>query len=166
MIYFSNYSAFKIQVKEKKLKMKLEFINFRYFSEYFWENKELHISLGEYPCIKVELAFERKSIFYIGKYFIPSGILVLVCWSTFLIPARKSLTRIIILTLICFMLYATVRELKKNSPEVDYCTIADVWTVNCFWQIIGAFLQLALGQYLYERRKNKPKISVINSVYS
>lgn len=102
---------------------------------------------GEYSCLKVDLAFQRKFSYYLLTIYIPCDMLVVVSWVSFwldanAIPARVSLGVTTLLTM------ATQTTGINNSlPPVSYTKAIDVWTGVCLTFVFTALLEFALVNY-------------------
>lgn len=84
----------------------------------------LCVYVGEYSCLKVDLAFQRKFSYYLLTIYIPCDMLVVVSWVSFwldanAIPARVSLGVTTLLTM------ATQTTGINNSlPPVSYTKVS------------------------------------------
>ena len=93
--------------------------------------------IGEYSCLKVDLAFQRKFSYYLLTIYIPCDMLVVVSWVSFwldanAIPARVSLGVTTLLTM------ATQTTGINNSlPPVSYTKVSSA--IIKFFSIVMLF---------------------------
>jgi len=58
------------------------------------------------------------------------------------------------------MLSCVSKDIKDNKPELDYCTIIDVWLMTCWLFVIVGYIQYGLVQYFNDKKENDPKVSL------
>ena len=86
---------------------------------------------GAYPCLEVLFMVKRDLSYYLMQYYIPSGMLVGLSWSSFWISVDAVVARVNIGLMIVLALTTQLIEGRKELPRVSYIKAIDVWTSTC-----------------------------------
>ena len=88
-------------------------------------------STGEYSILKVDLNLKRDSGYYLATIFIPTTMLVFVCWLSFSISTKEQLlkTAIPLISLITFVIMHAIWN--RDQPRVSYPKSIDLWLTTC-----------------------------------
>ena len=107
-----------------------------------WISSMIHLFIGEYSCLSVDLVFKRQFSYYLITIYVPGCMLVIVSWVSFwldphAVPARVALGVTTLLTM-----STQTASINSALPPVAYTKAIDVWQVNsrnynsvftCFW---------------------------------
>ena len=102
-----------------------------------------YMALGmNYSVAGFELTLKRKTSFYIVTYYLPSGLLVLLSWISFLVNPEVIPGRMTLLVIILFVLINIFHTIQTNSPKADGTNAIGGWMITCIIFVFGA-----LGEY-------------------
>lgn len=117
-----------------------------------FRNVSTKTNTGEFSFILLNLFFQRWSSYYLKTFYIPSAMLVVVSWFSFLISSKNQLLK----TAICLFSLGTLTLmlaiLEKELPHVHYTKAIDVWTGVCLTFIFAALVESVVVHY---RNRNK-----------
>lgn len=94
---------------------------------------------------KTIIQFERRLLYYIFGYYVPSFLIFILSWISLWIdprsvPARVSLGIITILAMGSFLN-------NTNGPKVAYATAMDIYVITCYVFVFVSLLEYALVHY-------------------
>lgn len=110
---------------------------------------------GQFACIYVEFCLARKFGFYLIYTYLPSVLIIIISWLSFLIdyhavPARISIGLLSILALMTESA-ATLQKL----PRVSYIKAIDVWLFACLAFVVLSLLEFAFVNTIARRTQKK-----------
>lgn len=121
---------------------------------------------GAYPCLEVKFIVRRDISYYLMQFYIPSGMLVLLSWSSFWISIDAVVARVNIGLMIVLALTSQSIEARKELPRVSYIKAIDVWTSTCLVFAFSSLIEFAFVNIRSRRdaRRSKAKTSIAANV--
>ncbi|XP_068247746.1 uncharacterized protein [Palaemon carinicauda] len=106
----------------------VDFIGNRRLLEYEITNVTSEIvKINREMAIKVGLEFKNQYAFYIGNAFIPSGLLIIICYLTFLFDLDDFQDRIMVSLTSLLVLTGLLTQTNQAVPHTAYMKYIDVW---------------------------------------
>ena len=90
---------------------------------------------------------------YLYIYYLPSGLFVVVSWSSFLIPPEVIPGRMALLVTLFLVLINIFNTITNVSPNVEGMTAIASWMIACMFFVFGALLGYAALLYFLLVRK-------------
>lgn len=127
-----------------------------------------NLTIGNISCITAKIFFQREFRYYLFHVFLPSVMLVVLSWVSFVIDVTSVAARVsLCVTTILTMLTSTIGS-QKDLPKVAYLKAIDVWfQVNLLF-VIAALLEYAVihhigikmpsARYYQEARKHEDEL--------
>ena len=97
--------------------------------------------LGNFSLAGFEMVLDRHSSPYIITYYLPSGLLVVVSWISFLIPVNAIPGRMILLVTLFLALVNIFNTVTANTPKAEGPTAIAAWMFSCILFVFGAFIE-------------------------
>jgi len=98
---------------------------------------------GSFPCLEARFDLRRDSGYYTMQYFIPSILLVVVSFGSFVL---RSTTARVSLSLLTALVLMTINSgLQTSLPKVSDIKAIDIWIVVCLSFILGTLIELAIS---------------------
>jgi len=130
------------------LKDSIEFDPAIRIAQFTLEKKEFydcsqHYTAGSFPCLEARFHLKRDSGYYTMQYFLPSILLVVVSFGSFVI---RSTTARVSLSLLTALVLMTINSgLQTTLPKVSDIKAIDIWAVVCLSFILGTMIELAIS---------------------
>ncbi|XP_064118059.1 uncharacterized protein LOC135223524 isoform X2 [Macrobrachium nipponense] len=145
----------------------VEFIGNRRLLEYELTNVSSEIvKINKEMAIKVALEFKNQYAFYIGNAFMPSGLLIIICYLTFVFDLDDFQDRIMVSLTSLLVLAGFLTQTNQSVPHTAYLKFIDVWyaclIILNFTMVIT---QVAVEVFRLQREKkkeNEAKLTVIS----
>ena len=101
---------------------------------------------GNYTTVGLEVLIKRHVTFYVLNYYIPTGLMVIISFASFAIPASHEglLGRIAFLVTLVLVVMGIFNTAKSNLPASDVPNYIEIWIIVCILFILGAFSQTIL----------------------
>ena len=97
--------------------------------------------LGNFSLAGFEMVLDRHASTYIFMYYLPSGLLVVVSWISFLIPVNVIPGRMILLVTAFLVLVNIFNTLTADTPKAEGPTAIVAWMFACILFVFGAFIE-------------------------
>ncbi|KAL5108362.1 Glycine receptor subunit alpha-3 [Taenia crassiceps] len=98
---------------------------------------------GNFTCLNVEFQLSRKFGFYLIYAYLPSLLVVLIAWMSFLIDCEATAARTSLGLLTVLSLITQSAAVLSQLPRVSYIKAIDIWFFTCFSFVVGALLEFA-----------------------
>lgn len=98
---------------------------------------------GSFTCLNVEFKFSRKFGFYLIYAYLPSLLVVLIAWMSFLIDSEATAARTSLGLLTVLSLITQSAAVLSQLPRVSYIKAIDIWFFICLSFVVGALLEFA-----------------------
>ncbi|VDM36376.1 unnamed protein product [Hydatigera taeniaeformis] len=98
---------------------------------------------GKFSCLNVEFVLSRKFGFYLIYAYLPSLLVVLIAWMSFLIDCEATAARTSLGLLTVLSLITQSAAVLSQLPRVSYIKAIDIWFFTCFSFVVGALLEFA-----------------------
>ena len=105
---------------------------------YYW------LDIGNYSLTGFQLKLTRNHMKYLLNYFLPSGLFVVVSWSSFLIPPEIVPGRMTLLVTLFLVLINIFNNITTQSPNTDTMTSVSAWMLSCIMFVFGALAAYAV----------------------
>jgi len=136
---------------------------------FLYDNGEL----GNLSLTGFNVDISRHYSKYLIVYYLPSGLFVLVSWTSFIIPPQVVAGRMGLLITILLCLVNIFNVVNNNSPSVKGVTALSVWVLTCIMFVFSAvmaytfilskniikYIRMKFGRKDQKFRKQKRKIS-------
>lgn len=116
-------------------------------------NKE-YSTTGAFSCMYVEFVLERKFGFYLIYTFMPSILIIIISWMSFLIDFEAVPARISIGLLSVLALITQSAATLSNLPRVSYIKAIDVWLFTCLAFDVLSLVEFAFVNVLARTQQN------------
>lgn len=121
-----------------------------------------YTATGNFTCLNVEFELSRKFGFYLIYAYLPSLLVVLIAWMSFLIDCEATAARTSLGLLTVLSLITQSAAVLSQLPRVSYIKAIDTWFFTCFSFVVGALLEFAFvntaarreARMLGERRRS------------
>ncbi|KAF8571181.1 hypothetical protein P879_00837 [Paragonimus westermani] len=105
-------------------------------------------STGKFSCLEVEFRLRRRFGFYLIYAYLPSMLIVIIAWVSFLldpsaVPARVSIGLLCVLALI-----TQSAAILTQLPRVSYVKAMDIWVFVCLAFVVSSLLEFAAANTL------------------
>lgn len=117
-------------------------------------NKE-YSTTGAFSCMYVEFVLERKFGFYLIYTYVPSVLIIIISWMSFLIDFEAVPARISIGLLSVLALITQSAATLANLPRVSYIKAIDVWLFTCLAFDVLSLVEFAFVNVLARTQQNK-----------
>ena len=100
--------------------------------------------LGNFSLAGFEMTLKRRVSSYIVGYYMPSGIIIVLSWMSFLMPINHGIarmSRMIFLILLLFFLLIISIIVTINAPKGKQLTKIEEWVLGCVIFICGLILE-------------------------
>ena len=97
---------------------------------------------GNYSMYGVEILLQRSITPYLLSYFLPSTLLAIISWLSFLVP--QVLLRLCLQLLIIIILLNMVSITRSSAPPSNNINALDIWLLGCLLLMIISILELIL----------------------
>ena len=117
---------------------------------YIWLN------IGNYSLTGFEMKLQRHYMKYLFNYYLPSGLFVIVSWSSFLIPPEIVPGRMTLLVTLFLVLINIFNNITITSPNTETMTALSAWMIACILFVFGALAAYAgilFAKYTITRSK-------------
>ena len=104
---------------------------------YIWLN------IGNYSLTGFEMKLTRNYMKYLFNYYLPSGLFVIVSWSSFLIPPEIVPGRMTLLVTLFLVLINIFNNITITSPNTETMTALSAWMIACILFVFGALASYA-----------------------
>ena len=104
---------------------------------YIWLN------IGNYSLTGFEMKLQRHYMKYLFNYYLPSGLFVIVSWSSFLIPPEIVPGRMTLLVTLFLVLINIFNNITITSPNTETMTALSAWMIACILFVFGALASYA-----------------------
>lgn len=109
---------------------------------------------GNYSITGFEMKMTRNVAKYLYIYYLPSGLFVVVSWSSFLIPPEVVPGRMALLVTLFLVLINIFNTITNVSPNVEGMTAISSWMIACILFVSAALTGYAgLLYFLQVKRK-------------
>ncbi|VDD80988.1 unnamed protein product [Mesocestoides corti] len=98
---------------------------------------------GNFTCLNVEFKLGRKFGFYMIYAYLPSLLVVLIAWMSFLIDCDATAARTSLGLLTVISLITQSAAVLAQLPRVSYIKAIDIWFFVCFSFVVSALLEFA-----------------------
>lgn len=98
---------------------------------------------GNFSLAGFELVLNRHKASYIAAYYLPSGVVVVLSWSSFLLPPASC--RPVLLTLLLLLLTTISLSAAENTPKARVeggLTALQAWVMACLAFVFAAFVEM------------------------
>merc|ERR1711953_665479 len=99
---------------------------------------------GNYSVAGFKLYMERKMTHYVITYYLPSGLFVVVSFTSFLIPSDDIQGRMALLVTLFLILVNIFNTTTTNSPKADGLNAMQSWVICCIFFVFGALFEYAI----------------------
>nr|QQY02601.1 glutamate-gated chloride channel alpha [Cryptocotyle lingua] len=108
-------------------------------------------STGEFSCLELEFQLRRRFGFYLIFAYLPSMLIVIIAWVSFLldpsaVPARVSIGLLCVLSLITHS-----AALLTQLPRISYIKAMDLWVFACLTFVVSSLLEFAAANTIARR---------------
>ncbi|XP_050690862.1 glycine receptor subunit alpha-2-like [Eriocheir sinensis] len=110
------------------------------------------------PCLRVYLVLRRHSFIHVLGSYVPSGLFVLVGWTSFFWPAEVVPGRTVLVITSLLTITSMYTGIRQTSPTTSYVKAIDVWMLMCILLTTLPLLQYAL---ILSWRKKMNEVNVI-----
>ena len=93
---------------------------------------------GNYSITGFEMELKRNSLKYLINYYLPSGLFVIVSWTSFLIPPEMVPGRMTLLVTLFLVLINIFNTITISSPNVEGLSSITAWIISCILFVFGA----------------------------
>lgn len=121
---------------------------------------------GLFSGLKMELNFQRRSIYYLIQIYVPSAMIVVLSWISFWIdnqsiPARTALgiTTVLAMTTLLF-------GVQSSLPSVPYIKAVDLFMIVSFAAVFVALVEFAVVNYTSMREKEQKESRATKNKYT
>jgi hypothetical protein len=98
-------------------------------------------ALGNYSLAGFEMVLRRHVSTYIITYYLPSGLVVIASWISFLIPNDVVTGRTTLLVTLFLVLAVIFNSVKTNTPRAKGFTAIEAWMLACMLFVFGAIVE-------------------------
>ncbi|EUB59228.1 Glycine receptor subunit alphaZ1 [Echinococcus granulosus] len=98
---------------------------------------------GSFTCLNVAFQLSRKFGFYLIYAYLPSLLVVLIAWMSFLIDFEATAARTSLGLLTVLSLITQSAAVLSQLPRVSYIKAIDIWFFTCFSFVVGALLEFS-----------------------
>ncbi|XP_045114835.1 glutamate-gated chloride channel alpha-like [Portunus trituberculatus] len=96
------------------------------------------------PCLRVHLVLRRHSFIHVMSSYVPSGLFVVVGWTSFFWPAEVVPGRTVLVITSLLTITSMYTGIRQTSPTTSYVKALDVWMLMCILLTTVPLLQYAL----------------------
>ncbi|VDK41954.1 unnamed protein product [Taenia asiatica] len=98
---------------------------------------------GNFTCLNVEFQLSRKFGFSLIYAYLPSLLVALIAWMSFLIEYEATAARTSLCLLTVLSLITQSAAVLSQLPRIPYIKAISVWFFTCFSFVVGALLEFA-----------------------
>ena len=120
------------------------------------DDKTVDLDSGSYSVCGFQINLQRKTQQFIIQHHIPTFIIVLVSWVSFLISPKIIPARMALLVTVFLCLTNLFDGVKDNAPASAQLNAIDIYVVSCFFFVFAALMEYAIVLTLL-KKLNKPK---------
>lgn len=99
---------------------------------------------GRFACLYVQFLLERKFAFYLTYTYLPSALILVISWLSFLLDSKAVPARISIGLLSVLALMTQSAATLQQLPRVSYIKAIDVWLFACLAFVVLSLLEFAV----------------------
>lgn len=121
------------------------------------ERTYVWLDIGNFSLTGFKVQLTRNYMKYVFNYFLPSGLFVVVSWSSFLIPPENVPGRMTLLVTLFLVLINIFNNITTQSPNTETMTSISAWMLSCIFFVFGALAVYAVILFLIYM-KGKAKI--------
>lgn len=107
-----------------------------------------YATTGSFSCMYVEFELQRKFGFYLIYTYVPSVLIIIISWVSFLIDFEAVAARISIGLLSVLALITQSAAALQNLPRVSYIKAIDVWLFACLAFDVFSLVEFAFVNVL------------------
>ncbi|KAA0191210.1 Glutamate-gated chloride channel subunit 3 [Fasciolopsis buskii] len=124
-------------------------------------------STGRFSCLEVKFDLQRRFGFYLIYAYLPSMLIVVIAWVSFLldpsaVPGRVSIGLLCVLALI-----TQSAAILTQLPRVSYVKAIDIWVFICLAFVVSSLLEFAAANTTSRRQTKRQQLMDVteNSLY-
>lgn len=105
---------------------------------------------GRYSCIRAEFHFKRDWLFFVTRYYVPTGVIVMLSWLVFWLTPKHAIAARVGIGLFCtaalLAFYGAISYMIL--PSRTSATALDIWSWICLAFIVLSLLETVLAHVL------------------
>ncbi|XP_050695704.1 gamma-aminobutyric acid receptor subunit rho-3-like [Eriocheir sinensis] len=124
--------------------------------------RDANNSQGAFPLVQMEVVLSRKVSYYLLNTYLPSALVVMVSWLSFLVPPRAVPGRMTLTITSLLTLVSMFNAARAESPKVSYAKAVDVWMLCCITLVFTVLVEYTVVTRLIHitpRSKVKPQVT-------
>nr|CDS32427.1 Cys loop ligand gated ion channel subunit [Hymenolepis microstoma] len=98
---------------------------------------------GSFTCLNIDFTLSRKFGFYLLYAYLPSLLVVMIAWMSFMIDSEATAARTSLGLLTVLSLMTQSAAVLSQLPRVSYIKAIDTWFFICFTFVVGTLLEFA-----------------------
>ncbi|CAL4175541.1 unnamed protein product, partial [Meganyctiphanes norvegica] len=88
-----------------------------------------YLDFGNFSCLSIVISLENLSGFYISSTYIPTFLMVIICYSTFYFDIEDFNDRIMVSLTALLVLATLFTQITGTTPKTAYLKLLDIWFV-------------------------------------
>ncbi|KAK4473851.1 hypothetical protein MN116_003183 [Schistosoma mekongi] len=119
---------------------------------------------GQFSCIEAVFHLKRRFGFYLIYAYLPSLLLVIIAWLSFLVDYEAVPARISVGLLCVLALITQSAAILTQVPRVSYVKGIDIWLFVCLAFVVSSLLEFAVTNSLARKRSKLKGLNVMNYI--
>ena len=116
---------------------------------------------GAFPCLEIKFVLQRDIGYYLMWVYLPSSLIVVLSWASFLINIEKVAKRVSIGLVIILTMTTWNTGIQGSLPRVSYIKSIDIWLSSCFTFIFASLVEVGI---VHVMSQNTKKSSMLTSL--
>lgn len=118
---------------------------------------------GSFTCLNIDFRLSRKFGFYLLYAYLPSLLVVMIAWMSFMIDSGATAARTSLGLLTVLSLITQSAAVLSQLPRVSYIKAIDTWFFICFSFVVGALLEFAFVNTTIRREAKQRKMTKLST---
>ncbi len=117
---------------------------------------------GAFPCLEIKFLLQRDIGYYLMWVYLPSSLIVVLSWASFLINIEKVAKRVSVGLVIILTMTTWNTGIQSSLPHVSYIKSIDIWLSSCFTFVFASLVEVGIVHVMSQKTNKSSKLTSLS----